>query len=72
MAGRADIELALLRNQVLDFGDSDDEYERLLGRLLNEQTNPLDGEDFAAAVREILAGLTEAMDRFHHEWDLIR
>lgn len=66
------VENALLHNQVLDYAESNHEFERMLGRLLHEQTQPLNGDDFTAAIRDILAGLNEAMDQFLHEWDIIK
>lgn len=64
------IELALLRNQVRDYSESEDRFEQVIGGFLNEQTDELEGEDFVDAVREIIQGLEEVANQFLVEWEI--
>lgn len=64
------IGLALLRNQVRDYSESEDRFEQVVGKFLNEHTDDLEGDDFMDAVRELLQGLEEATNRFHIEWEI--
>ena len=66
------VEFLLLRNQVLDYAESQDQYEAMLGQLLDENTEFVDGELFGMLVREILDGLQLAMKRFDQEWEVIK
>lgn len=64
------IGLALLRNQVRDYSESEDRFEQVIGRFMNEQTDELEGNDFVDAVREIIQGIEEATSRFLVEWEI--
>lgn len=66
------LELALLRNQCLDYAESEDRFEQVIGRFLNERTDELEGDEFRDAVGEIIQGLEEAVSRFAIEWDIIK
>ncbi len=67
-----DVENALLHNQILDFTDSEDEYEAMLGQLLLQQTSELDGEPFLFRLRETLDGMERVIKQFHEEWEISR
>jgi hypothetical protein len=64
------VERALLRNQVLDYAESEDRFEQMVGRFLSEQTDELEGEDFVNAVRELLQGVEEVANQFLVEWEI--
>lgn len=65
------IQNILLHGQVIDFADSEDEYEAMLGQLLLQQTGDLDGEPFFAALRRTLDGMKQVIDRFDEEWKVV-
>lgn len=64
------VELLLLKAQVVDYAQSDDEFEQVIGRFLNERTDDLEGDDFVDAIRETIQGLEEAANRFILEWEV--
>lgn len=64
------IGLALLRNQVRDYAESENRFEQVVGRFLNEQTDELEGDEFMDAVREIIQGLEEVANQFLVEWEI--
>ena len=65
------VENALLHNLVLDYADSECEYEALLGQLLIQRCNELDGEPLLFALREMLDGLERVILQFDEEWKII-
>jgi hypothetical protein len=56
---------------VIDFADSEDEYEAWLGQFLLQQTGDLDGEPFFSALRRTLDGMKQVIDRFDEEWKVV-
>ena len=62
------VDLALLRNQILDFRDSEDKCEAILGELLHDETDHLEDFCFVLAVRLLLDGLHDSVERFQNEW----
>lgn len=66
------VENALLHNQIIDYADSECEYEAMLGQLLLQRCNELDGEPLLFALRETLDGLERVIKQFDDEWKTIR
>lgn len=66
------VENALLHNLVLDYADSECEYEFLLGQLLLQRYNELDGSPLLFALRETLDGMVRVIEQFDDEWKIIQ
>ena len=66
------VEMVLLRNQILDFRDSEHQCEANIGQFLHEHTDKLEGQCFVIMVLTLLEGLRLSLEHFEDEWKVDR